>query len=82
MEAHIINRSSESDFYGVMMKLCVVGFIRPEIKFDSLQTLRTRIEYDKSIAHQILTQQNLDIETATLISKAEQRAKELLEIKI
>lgn len=54
MEAHLIGRESQSDFYGSLLKLCVVGFIRPERKFSTLDALKERIGLDKTITEYIL----------------------------
>ena len=43
-----------SDFYGEELRLLVVGFIRPELSFSSLDALITAINSDISIAREQL----------------------------
>jgi FAD synthase len=38
------------DFYGEDLKLLLVGYLRPEMSFDSLQQLIDRIHTDKGLA--------------------------------
>lgn len=45
VELHIMHDFAE-DFYGKELRAVVTGFIRPEIKFNSLQDLLTRINAD------------------------------------
>ena len=35
-----------SDFYGEYIRLCLIGYLRPEQKFTSLETLKTQIQLD------------------------------------
>ncbi|KAL4447549.1 hypothetical protein ABPG75_004768 [Micractinium tetrahymenae] len=57
VEAHIMHRYSQ-DFYGQPLRLLVLGFIRPEVKFGGLQELLARINTDIGIARsQLDTQQ-------------------------
>ena len=48
VEAHLLDRTvdSTSDFYGRTLKLCLVGFMRPEKKFDSFAALIAQINAD------------------------------------
>ncbi|XP_006626942.1 riboflavin kinase [Lepisosteus oculatus] len=45
MEAHIIHTYKE-DFYGEMLSIVIVGYIRPEKSFDSLDALIAAIHSD------------------------------------
>lgn len=45
MEIHIIHQFDE-DFYGLEMKACILGFMRPEKSFDSLDALILAIHND------------------------------------
>ena len=49
VELHILHKFTE-DFYGQRMKAVVVGFIRPEMKFNGLEALVNRIKADIGIA--------------------------------
>lgn len=44
----------EEDFYGEQLKVVVLGFVRPEIKFNGLEELVNRIHQDIGIAKQQL----------------------------
>ena len=48
VEAHLLDRTvnSTADFYGSTLKLCLVGFMRPEKKFDSFPSLIAQINAD------------------------------------
>lgn len=48
MEAHLLNRqvNSTTDFYGSPLKLCLVGFLRKEQKFNSFDALISQINAD------------------------------------
>lgn len=41
-----IQPSLPSDFYGEYIRLCLIGYLRPEQKFTSLDTLKTQIQLD------------------------------------
>ena len=49
IEAHILHKYA-SDFYGEHLKLCVVGFLRPEIPFAGIGELVARIQADIGLA--------------------------------
>lgn len=53
IEVHILGDYAE-DFYGEQLKMTVLGFIRPEIKFSGLEELVNRIHQDIGIAKQQL----------------------------
>lgn len=40
----------EEDFYGSLLKICILGYIRPEMDFKSLQDLIDTINNDISVA--------------------------------
>lgn len=45
METHIIHTFKE-DFYGEILSIVIIGYIRPEKNFDSLDTLISAIQDD------------------------------------
>lgn len=53
IEVHILGEYAE-DFYGEQLKVTVLGFVRPEIKFNGLDELVNRIFQDIGIAKQQL----------------------------
>ncbi|XP_072926267.1 riboflavin kinase [Hemitrygon akajei] len=53
METHIIHTFKE-DFYGEILSIAIVGYIRPEKSFDSLDSLITAIYSDISEAKEKL----------------------------
>jgi riboflavin kinase len=46
------------DFYGSQLKALVVGYLRPEMKFASIDSLISRIRADIGIAKRQLDQQD------------------------
>ena len=47
MEAHLLDRKiNTSDFYGSALRLCLIGFLRPEQKFTSFDALIVLINAD------------------------------------
>ena len=59
VETHIINKF-EDDFYGATLKIVVVGFIRPEKNFSSLDELITAINNDIDFANEKLDSGAMD----------------------
>lgn len=57
LEVHIL-KDFEHKFYGAEMQLTILGYIRPEIKFNSLDELMEGIEIDKQVASEVLTWQS------------------------
>ncbi|CAG9567989.1 unnamed protein product [Danaus chrysippus] len=55
VETHVIHNFDE-DFYGSILKICVLGYLRPEKNFPSLNNLISAIKQDIEDA-----KQNLDI---------------------
>lgn len=49
IEAHIMHKY-QNNFYGSKLKLLLLGFIRPELKFSGLQKLVNRIKADVGLA--------------------------------
>lgn len=54
LEVHVLKKFNNS-FYGAEMELTILGYIRPELKFDSLHALMEGIEVDKEVASEVLT---------------------------
>ena len=47
VEAHLLDRKiNTSDFYGSALRLCLIGFLRPEQKFTSFDALIEQINAD------------------------------------
>jgi len=46
METHIVHKFEEADLYGRQLKVIILGFIRPEQNFDSLEALIGAIRKD------------------------------------
>lgn len=47
VEAHMLDRKvNTADFYGSSLRLCLIGFLRPEQKFGSFDALITQINAD------------------------------------
>lgn len=53
VEVHIIHKF-EKDFYNALMNLSILGFIRPEQNYDSLEALVTDIKIDIEVAERSL----------------------------
>ena len=49
VEAHVMHKY-QGDFYGKKMKVILVGYLRPEMKFDGLDALLRRIQTDIGIS--------------------------------
>lgn len=50
LEAYLMDDTLPTDFYGREMRLCIVGFLRPELKFESLDSLVANIKNDVAVA--------------------------------
>jgi len=46
VEAHFLDRKQQGDFYGSFVRICLVGFLRAEQKFPSLDALIEQINKD------------------------------------
>jgi len=58
METHIIHNFSD-DFYGSMLKVCLVGYIRDEMNFSSIDELKAAIRQDIEFTKQELSKPNV-----------------------
>jgi len=45
METHILH-ISDDDLYGQLLKICIVGYLRPEMNFESVEALISQIKDD------------------------------------
>ena len=52
-ETHILHEF-DRDLYGCVLKVCIVGYLRPEQNFKSLEDLKTCIRNDIKLAEEIL----------------------------
>lgn len=50
LEAYLMADIFDPEFYGEEMRLCIIGFMRPELKFNSLQQLIEHIQNDVKVA--------------------------------
>lgn len=55
METHIMHKFEE-DFYGKTLRVAILGYLRPEMNFDSLDGLITQIHDDIKQADELLDQ--------------------------
>ncbi|CRK87554.1 CLUMA_CG001351, isoform A [Clunio marinus] len=53
METHILH-NYDRDLYGSLLKVCIVGYLRPEQNFESLEALITAIKNDIADAERLL----------------------------
>lgn len=62
VEAHLLDRTaSTSDFYGQTLRLCLIGFLRPEKKFASFDALISQINADIKLGRELtLNADNLE----------------------
>ena len=60
METHILH-TFENDFYGSMLKLCILGYIRPEKDFSSVDDLIVAIQEDIKEAQEQLDKPELKV---------------------
>lgn len=60
MEIHIMN-VFEEDFYGCTLSIVMLGYIRPELDFDSVENLIKTIKNDISIASKELDKQEFSL---------------------
>lgn len=54
LEAYLMYDSPKEEFYGQEMRLCVVGYMRPEVKFDGIPQLIANIKNDVAVARELL----------------------------
>lgn len=50
LEAYLMSNDFDEEFYGEEMRLCIIGYLRPEFNFDSINDLITHIQNDVSVA--------------------------------
>lgn len=50
LEAYLMSDHFDKEFYGEEMRLCIIGFMRPELKFDSLDELISHIRKDVEVS--------------------------------
>lgn len=50
LEAYLMSDIFDKEFYGEEMRLCIIGFMRPEWKFTSIEELIKHIQNDVSVA--------------------------------
>lgn len=50
LEAHLMSGDFDEEFYGEEMRLCIIGFMRPEWKFNSIEELIKHINNDVKVA--------------------------------
>lgn len=55
VEAHLLGRTIGTDFYGSILRLCLVTYIRPEKKFDSFDALISQINADINLGRELTT---------------------------
>jgi riboflavin kinase len=54
IEAHLMDSSLAEEFYGAEMRLLLVGFLRPEVRFDGIAPLVANIRNDVAVAMAVL----------------------------
>lgn len=54
LEAYLMSNDYEEEFYGDEMRLCIIGFMRPEWKFNSIDELIRNINNDVAVAKEAL----------------------------
>lgn len=54
LEAYLMEGELPKEFYGEEMRLCIAGYLRAELKFDSIEQLIEGIENDVRVAEQVL----------------------------
>lgn len=54
LEAYLMTDHLGKEFYGEEMRLCIIGFLRPELKFSSVEELIKNIQNDVAVAHAAL----------------------------
>jgi len=60
VEAHLLDRNSNVDFYGNNLRLALVSFLRPEQKFQSFDALINQINNDVNMARTLRDNNNID----------------------
>jgi len=57
VETHMLHDFNR-DLYGQILKICIVGYLRPERSFDSLESLIAAIQADIEQAKQFLDEED------------------------
>lgn len=65
IETFLLNSSEENvqipdDFYGQTLRIALIGYLRPELKFNGLDELKQQINLDVDQAREILATMNSD----------------------
>lgn len=69
METHVIHKF-DKDFYGSQLKVCIMGYLRGEMNFNSLEALKEQIRDDIRRSEQILeVPDNLELRTNSFFDK-------------
>lgn len=67
VEAHLLAANPKdtirTDFYGNVLKLCLVGYLRPEKKFGSFDELKTQIFRDIDNTRALSTSELIDTDS-------------------
>lgn len=58
METHILHKFEDENLYGKCLKIAILGYLRPEMDFDSLEGLIKQIHDDIKNAETLLDQPN------------------------
>lgn len=73
VETHILN-DYNCDLYGKILKICIVGYLRPEQNFDSLDDLIKTIKSDIDQAKELLdTAENKKLKDAPFFQEKIQK---------
>lgn len=59
METHILHKFEDENLYGQLLKIAILGYLRPEMDFESLDGLIKQIHDDIKNAETLLDQPNL-----------------------
>ncbi|EDW81385.1 uncharacterized protein Dwil_GK11049 [Drosophila willistoni] len=69
VETHMLHEFN-CDLYGQILKICMVGYLRPERSFDSLEALITAIKTDIDQAKELLsTPETMKLQEATFFKE-------------
>lgn len=55
LEAYLMDDTLAEEFYGAEMRLCIGGFLRPEVKFESMEALVANIRNDIAVTATLLS---------------------------
>ena len=71
-EVHLVH-AFEHDFYGRLLRVVVLGFLRRELKFASLDALIANIRNDVQVAQQALPSMRVELDAHAHANEAETR---------